>query len=108
MRWRSIAEETRSAFVDRGGASSWVQRGAGAGAGRRRLAHGGEGLREYSVQRLSADDRANVSTLTVAFTFPTGVQKGHEAAPIVAGDTMFVVTPFPNILYALDWRGAVR
>ena len=59
---------------------------------------------------LAQIDRANVSTLTVAFTFPTGVQKGHEAAPIVAGDTMFVVTPFPNILYALDLvrGGAVK
>ena len=59
---------------------------------------------------LAQIDRANVSTLTVAFTFPTGVQKGHEAAPIVAGDTMFVVTPFPNILYALDLArgGAVK
>ena len=31
-----------------------------------------------------------------------GVLRGQEAAPIVAEDTMFVVTPYPNILYALD------
>jgi PQQ-dependent dehydrogenase (methanol/ethanol family) len=69
--------------------------------------------KDYASTRYSAlaqIDRANVATLTVAFTFPTGVQKGHEAAPIVAGDTMFVVTPFPNILYALDLArgGAVK
>ena len=69
--------------------------------------------KDYASTRYSAlaqIDRANVSTLRVAFTFPTGVQKGHEAAPIVAGDTMFVVTPFPNILYALDLArgGAVK
>ena len=28
--------------------------------------------------------------------------RGHEAAPIVADGTIYVVTPFPNYLYALD------
>jgi len=45
---------------------------------------------------------ANVGTLRLAFTFSTGVSRGHEAAPIVVGDTMYVVTPYPNIVYALD------
>lgn len=44
----------------------------------------------------------NVKTLQVAFTFSTGVNKGQEAAPLVVGNTMYIVTPFPNILYALD------
>ncbi|MDB5545127.1 MAG: PQQ-dependent dehydrogenase, methanol/ethanol family [Hyphomicrobiales bacterium] len=44
----------------------------------------------------------NVASLKVAFTFSTGVNKGHEAAPIVVGDTMYVLTPYPNILFALD------
>lgn len=44
----------------------------------------------------------NVGTLKVAWTFGTGVYRGHEAAPIVAGSTMYVVTPYPNYLYALD------
>ncbi|RWQ64569.1 MAG: PQQ-dependent dehydrogenase, methanol/ethanol family [Mesorhizobium sp.] len=44
----------------------------------------------------------NVKTLQVAFTFSTGVNKGQEAAPLVVGDTMYIVTPFPNIIYALD------
>jgi lanthanide-dependent methanol dehydrogenase len=45
---------------------------------------------------------SNVKTLKVAFTFSTGVDRGQEAAPIVVGNTMFIVTPFPNRLYALD------
>jgi lanthanide-dependent methanol dehydrogenase len=45
---------------------------------------------------------ANVSQLKLAFTFSTGVEKGHEAAPIVANGTMYVVTPYPNYLYAFD------
>jgi PQQ-dependent dehydrogenase (methanol/ethanol family) len=46
--------------------------------------------------------RDNVGRLKVAFSFSTGVNRGQEAAPIVVGDTMYVVTPFPNIVYALD------
>src|SRR5688572_5176659 len=44
----------------------------------------------------------NVKSLQVAFTFSTGVNRGQEAAPLVVGGTMYVVTPYPNILYALD------
>jgi lanthanide-dependent methanol dehydrogenase len=47
-------------------------------------------------------DARNVKDLKVAFTFSTGVQRGHEAAPVVVGGTMYVVTPYPNVLYALD------
>src|SRR5947207_15807721 len=28
--------------------------------------------------------------------------RGHEAAPLVVNNTMYIVTPFPNNLYALD------
>ena len=44
----------------------------------------------------------NVANLEVEFTFSTGVLRGHEAAPIVHGGTMYIVTPFPNNVYALD------
>jgi alcohol dehydrogenase (cytochrome c) len=44
----------------------------------------------------------NVKSLQVAFTFSTGVNRGHEGAPIVVGGTMYVLSPYPNILYALD------
>jgi PQQ-dependent dehydrogenase (methanol/ethanol family) len=52
-----------------------------------------------TLQEITA---ANVGRLRLAFTFSTGVLRGHEAAPIVAEGTMFIVTPHPNILYALD------
>jgi PQQ-dependent dehydrogenase (methanol/ethanol family) len=51
---------------------------------------------------LTEINEANVSDLKVAFTFSTGIVKGHEAAPLVVGTTMYIVTPYPNILYALD------
>jgi lanthanide-dependent methanol dehydrogenase len=53
---------------------------------------------------MSDINRGNVNRLQVAWTFSTGVLRGHEAAPIVVGDTMFVVTPYPNLLHALDLR----
>jgi PQQ-dependent dehydrogenase (methanol/ethanol family) len=61
--------------------------------------------RNYASTRYSglADiDRTNVGRLSVAFTFSTGIARGHEAAPLVVGSTMYLVTPFPNYLYALD------
>lgn len=51
---------------------------------------------------LSQIDRTNVGQLQLAWSFSTGVLRGHEAAPLVVGDTMYVVTPFPNLLHALD------
>jgi PQQ-dependent dehydrogenase (methanol/ethanol family) len=61
--------------------------------------------RDYANTRfspLAEITRANVSKLQLAFSFSTGVEKGHEAAPIVIGDTMYVVTPYPNYVYAFD------
>ncbi len=47
-------------------------------------------------------DAGNVGRLKVAWTFSTGVLRGHEGAPLVVGDIMYVHTPFPNVVYALD------
>jgi PQQ-dependent dehydrogenase (methanol/ethanol family) len=44
----------------------------------------------------------NVRGLKTAWTFSTGVLHGHEGAPLVVGSTMYVVTPYPDIAYALD------
>ncbi|WP_417742540.1 methanol/ethanol family PQQ-dependent dehydrogenase [Salipiger sp.] len=60
---------------------------------------------DYANQRYSELDsinKDNVGDLQVAWTFSTGVLRGHEGSPLVVGDTMFVHTPFPNIVYALD------
>ncbi|HEY0884423.1 MAG TPA: methanol/ethanol family PQQ-dependent dehydrogenase [Ramlibacter sp.] len=45
---------------------------------------------------------ANVGQLKPVMTFSTGLVRGHEAAPIVADNTMFVVGPFPNPVFAFD------
>ncbi len=45
---------------------------------------------------------SNVSTLKLAWTFSTGTLRGREAAPVIVNNTMYIVTPYPNYLYALD------
>src|SRR4029079_3207445 len=44
----------------------------------------------------------NVGTLRSAYTFSMGVNRGQESSPLVIGNTLYVVSPYPNILYALD------
>ena len=61
--------------------------------------------KNYAATRFSGlaqINRDNVSELAVAWTFSTGTTSGFEAAPLVVGDTMYVVTPWPNVLYAID------
>src|SRR6185437_6953230 len=61
--------------------------------------------KDFASTRFSALDEintTNVSRLRAVATFSTGVERGHEAAPIVVGGTMYVITPFPNFVYALD------
>ncbi|HEY6186154.1 MAG TPA: methanol/ethanol family PQQ-dependent dehydrogenase [Pyrinomonadaceae bacterium] len=61
--------------------------------------------KNYASTRFSGLDQintGNAGSLKVAWTFSTGVNRGQEAAPIVVNNTMYVVTPYPNILYALD------
>jgi lanthanide-dependent methanol dehydrogenase len=60
---------------------------------------------DYANTRFSplADiNTGNAAQLQEAWSFSTGVLGGHEAAPLIVGGTMFIVTPFPNSLYALD------
>src|SRR5256885_253227 len=61
--------------------------------------------KNYASTRYSALDSintGNIKDLKVAWTFSTGVLRGHEGGPLVVGSTMYVHTPFPNIVYALD------
>jgi lanthanide-dependent methanol dehydrogenase len=52
--------------------------------------------------KLNQITAANVGKLQVAWTFSTGVLRGHEGGPLVIGNMMYVHTPFPNKVYALD------
>jgi len=60
---------------------------------------------DYANTRYSKLDQItakNVDKLQVAWTFSTGVLRGHEGGPLVIGDVMYVHTPFPNNVFALD------
>lgn len=56
----------------------------------------------HRYSTLSQINSKNVGNLQVAWSFSTGVLRGHEGAPLVIGDVMYVHTPFPNKVYALD------
>ena len=61
--------------------------------------------KNYASTRFSALSQitpANIGKLALAFTFSTGTTKGFEAPPLVVNGTMYIITPFPNYLYALD------
>ena len=40
--------------------------------------------------------------LRPVWSFSTGVLGGHEGQPLVVNNTMYVVTPYPNVVYAFD------
>jgi PQQ-dependent dehydrogenase (methanol/ethanol family) len=68
---------------------------------------------DYANQRYSALDQINkdnVKDLGVAWSFSTGVLRGHEGSPLVIGDMMYLHTPFPNNVFALDLNndGAIK
>ena len=59
----------------------------------------------YYGQRYSELDQINsknVHNLQVAWTFSTGVLRGHEGGPLILGDMMYVQTPFPNKVFAIN------
>jgi PQQ-dependent dehydrogenase (methanol/ethanol family) len=63
--------------------------------------------KNYASTRFSTLAEINTDTvksLRVAWTFTTGILRGHEAAPLVVNDMLYVVTPYPNIVFAFDLR----
>jgi len=55
--------------------------------------------RYSQLKQITAD---NAGKLQVAWTFSTGVLRGHEGGPLVIGNIMYVHGPFPNPVYTLD------
>jgi PQQ-dependent dehydrogenase (methanol/ethanol family) len=58
------------------------------------------GNQRYS--QLKQINKDNAKKLQVAWTFSTGVLRGHEGGPLVIGDTMYVHSPFPNKVFAIN------
>jgi len=66
--------------------------------------------KDYANTRFSGltqIDKRNIGRLQVALSFTSGTTQGQESAPIVVGDTLYLVTPYPNTLYAIDLNKAV-
>jgi PQQ-dependent dehydrogenase (methanol/ethanol family) len=61
--------------------------------------------KNYASTRFTELNQINTATvagLRPEFTFSLGVDRGQEAAPIVVGGTMYIVSAYPNVVYALD------
>ncbi len=52
--------------------------------------------------KLNQITKSNVSKLQVAWTFSTGVLRGHEGSPLVVDGKMYLHSPFPNKVFAVD------
>lgn len=61
--------------------------------------------KDYASTRYSSLNEINTRNaagMHPLWTFSTGVLGGHEGQPLVVNGTMYVVTPWPNVLYAFD------
>src|SRR5262249_25626501 len=52
-----------------------------------------------SLKQITKD---NVKNMRVAWTFSTGVLRGHEGGPLVIGDMLYIHSPFPNKVFAIS------
>ena len=83
-----VVRDARIGVPRAGGAGEWTMPGG-----------------DYANSRYSELDRitpANAKNLRVAWALSTGVLRGHEGQPLVIDNTMYVVTPYPNVAYAID------
>ncbi|MEM0489518.1 MAG: PQQ-binding-like beta-propeller repeat protein, partial [Candidatus Bathyarchaeia archaeon] len=61
--------------------------------------------RDYALTRyspLNQINTGNVNKLKFVWSFSTSVLGGHQGQPLVIDNVMYIVTPYPNIVYALD------
>src|SRR3954462_15293819 len=49
--------------------------------------------------KLKQINAGNVGKMQVAWTFSTGVLRGHEGSPLVIDNMMFLHSPFPNKVF---------
>ncbi|QID16642.1 methanol/ethanol family PQQ-dependent dehydrogenase [Nitrogeniibacter mangrovi] len=56
----------------------------------------------HRYSTLKQINAGNVNKLQVAWTFSTGVLRGHEGSPLVIGDMMYIHSAFPNNVFAVD------
>ena len=52
--------------------------------------------------KLTQINAQNVGKMQVSWMFSTGVLRGHEGSPLVVNGMMYIHTPFPNKVFAVD------
>jgi PQQ-dependent dehydrogenase (methanol/ethanol family) len=52
--------------------------------------------------KLNQINTGNVGKMQVAWTFSTGVLRGHEGSPLVVDGVMYLHSPFPNKVFAIN------
>jgi PQQ-dependent dehydrogenase (methanol/ethanol family) len=52
--------------------------------------------------KLNQINTGNVGKMQVAWTFSTGVLRGHEGSPLVIDGMMYLHSPFPNKVFAIN------
>jgi PQQ-dependent dehydrogenase (methanol/ethanol family) len=53
---------------------------------------------------LSQINTGNVANLKLVSTMATGIPHGHEGGPLAVNNTLYMITPFPNNLLAIDLK----
>ena len=129
-RWRARSRTPLSCSASSHGAQEFPGKGAAAAHGGTQVARGdvalptlaargsawlppnaGEGdwlmpSRDYAGTRyspLTEIDTSNAAELELAWTFDDGESHyGHEMTPLVANNTVYIVSPFPNRAFAID------
>jgi PQQ-dependent dehydrogenase (methanol/ethanol family) len=56
----------------------------------------------HRYSKLSQINTKTVKDMKVAWSFSTGVLRGHEGSPLVIGNMMYLHTAFPNNVFALN------
>src|SRR5690349_24138621 len=59
-------------------------------------------MHNHRYSKLAQINTQNVGKMQVAWMFSTGVLRGHEGSPLVVNGTMYIHTPFPNKVFAID------
>src|SRR5690349_22111156 len=59
-------------------------------------------MHNHRYSALKQINKSNVGKMQVAWMFSTGVLRGHEGSPLVMNGTMYLNTPFPNKVFAID------
>ena len=97
----SAAVLTSAAFSDTVSAQTDLEKAMGSSSNWASQAGDYANHRYSDLNQINA---GNVAKLQVAWSMSTGVLRGHEGSPLVIGDTMYVHTPFPNNVFAVNLK----